>query len=1118
MFKELLTSILLSSALPAAPLEVSESEMPALPNESAPFRGKVNHRGYVGHTWVGYPHVENPASLDMDPMGRIFVAEANRFWFGVPDLRRAREMIRGDFQSRTIEDRLAMYDQYADKRDRAWYTQTPDRLIRLEDRDGNGVADYRTLFSDAFKEPLDGIGFSILAERNATYFTCIPALRRLTDPDDDGVADTNDKIVNGFGVRVSFIGHDLHGITRGPDGRLYFSIGDRGFHVVDEKGKVHEASGRGAVFRCDSNGSNFEVYAHGLRNPQELAFDNHGNLFTFDNTGDIGDKARVVYVLDNSDSGWDMAHQSPHHYANALDWGNFHLSKSVWVGQKMFETYTKDQPQWVYPPIAHVGNGPSGVTWMSGLSVAEDLRDTFLMTNYRGAANISNVIQIALSPDGSSFKLKKQSTFVEGVAVADVEHGYDGNLYFADYGGGWSVNKNGSIQVLRPTDPKLKEIGAETAQMFKKGFADRSLPELALLLEHPDQRVRQASQFAIVGKGEDAVAVLSEIVSQGIKGQYAPLHALWGLGQLYRQKAEGSADAIVDALSAEDPEIRANAARVVGDSMVIEAQGDLLKLLSDSSARVVSLSAIALGRVAPKGDETVVKALFAVAKLNQGKDFEVTLRHSLLSALDRVAEDDQLTSFAKSEEVEQRLLCVLLLRRRASPELGQFLEDDSETVREEAILAIYDTEAMDGPAGQKLLQVNPKGLPFYHQARLVGACFRVGSIESAVRLSEFVTSGDLDKETRGFAIKALSRWAEPLDTDPVLGHYRPVEASPVSLDEVSGKIGDSFKELLEKEKDPKIASLLSSFAQKSGLSLDSKTLRKQVADGKLDAVVRVANLKGLISKGEKEDDPLLLQLTKDEMELVRAASFGHLIGRDLDPGYALSLKALKEDTFPVARSVLSSLILKDSAKVIEIWRNRELDVRPELWLDVYLALSQSDDAEPKQVAATYAAGDPGRIHALSLVGGDPVEGEKVFRNQGACLQCHKIGDEGGIQGPELSLVGERLEPPKLLESLVNPSVEITPGYGLSNVTLLKGTSLVGRIAEKKDGIVTVISPDGKKTAVREDQVKDISPPVSAMPPLGLTLSPNDLRNLIGFLQSRNKKFLADAKKADKHGE
>ena len=123
--------------------------------------------------------------------------------------------------------------------------------------------------------------------------------------------------------------------------------------------------------------------------------------------------------------------------------------------------------------------------------------------------------------------------------MADVEHGYDGNLYFADYGGGWSVNKNGSIQVLRPTDPKLKEVGAETARMFQKGFASRSLPELALLLDHPDQRVRQATQFAIVEKGVDAVPVFAEIIRDGAKSEYAVLHALWGLGQLYRQGWKG---------------------------------------------------------------------------------------------------------------------------------------------------------------------------------------------------------------------------------------------------------------------------------------------------------------------------------------------------------------------------------------------------------------------------------------------------------------------------------------------------------------------------------------------------------------------------------------------------
>ena len=271
--------------------------------------------------------------------------------------------------------------------------------------------------------------------------------------------------------------------------------------AVDGDGKVHEASGRGAVFRCDSDGSNFEVYAHGLRNPQDLAFDNHGNSFYLRQHGRHRGQSPRSFVLDNTDSGWDMAHQSPHHYANALDWGDFYLPKSVWVGQKMFETYRKDQPQWVYPPVAHVGNGPSGVTWLSGMSVPKDLRDTFALTDYRGAPKNSVTHAIKLSAVGSTFKVSEVKSIVQGLAASDAEHGYDGNLYFADYGGGWSVNKNGSIQVLRPADPQMREVGAGNGPDVSKGLRSPILPELALLLEHSDQRVRQASQFAMVGKG-----------------------------------------------------------------------------------------------------------------------------------------------------------------------------------------------------------------------------------------------------------------------------------------------------------------------------------------------------------------------------------------------------------------------------------------------------------------------------------------------------------------------------------------------------------------------------------------------------------------------------------------
>jgi quinoprotein glucose dehydrogenase len=1101
----------------AKPIEVEEKDMPKLSNQATPFRGKINHPGYAGHTWVTYPHVENPASLDMDPHGRIFVSEANRFWFGVPDLRRAREMIRGDFRSRTTADRLALYDAHADKRDRAWYEQTPDRLIRLEDSDGNFVADKRTLFSDAFDKPLDGIGFSVLAERNATYFTCIPALRSLQMPDDDGIADTMENLVEGFGVSVSFIGHDLHGIIRGPDGRLYFSIGDRGFYVELEDGEIFEASGRGAVFRCDSDGSNFEVYAHGLRNPQELAFDDQGNLFTFDNTGDIGDKARVVYVLDNTDSGWDMAHQSPHHYANALDWGNFKLSKSVWVGEKMFEEYTPDQPQWVYPPIGHLGNGPSGVAWLSGQTVPKDLRDGFLVTNYRGAPKNSNIIHVSVKPKDASFQLGGNSIFVEGVAVCDVEHGYDGNIYLADYGGGWSVNKNGTIQILRPTDSKSQAIGKETALTFKKGFNQRSLPELELLLAHDDQRVRQAAQFAMVAKGADAIDSMAGILKADAD-RHAPLHALWGLGQLYRNGCKDAVPFILESLTAENAEIRANAARMCGDISLVSAKDSLLSLLQDKSPRVVSLATIALGRVAPKGDQEVVDALFDVAAENQGNSFDVTIRHSLLSALSRLAMPHQTLARIKADSSEQRMLTLLVCRRKDHPHLAMFLDDQNEAIRNEAVSAIYDTGALDGPAGKKLLSLALEDFPFHQQARLVAAYFRIGTAEAAESLLETCANTKLKEELRVFAMEALLRWSIPMDTDPVLGHYRPTLRTTFSRSDLVSSLGENIRQLVEKEKSPKLASLLGKFVMEAGISMDPVVLRKQVIDSNLNPEVRSSNLRSLLSLNDLADNSLIEKLIGDSSESVRSVSYAALVERGLDKYEERVALAVKEDESVVARAIFKALSVKNSQVLIDMWKVRELNLRNELWLDLYQALTESPDEEARKVAATYAAGDPGRIHALSLHGGNPGSGELVFRNQGACLQCHQVDGEGGEQGPELSLVGDRLQPSKLLESLVNPNAEISPGYGLSTVMLKNGDAQVGRILEDEDDSLVILSPDGKKQELNKVDVASISPPVSAMPPLGMTLNPNDLRDLIAYLGARNKDTISRLKRETEHGE
>ena len=594
---------------------VAESDLPEMSNELGPFRGVIHHEGLTGHTWASFPFFENAASLDVDPKGRVFVTEANRFWLGVPDLRGANEMIRDDFQAVTVADRLTMYEKFASHFPEGWFEKVADRIVRLEDRDGNGAPDHRTLFSDHFKKAEDGIGFSVLAESDAVYFTCIPSVWKMTDADDDGQADTHESIADGFGVRVSFIGHDLHGITRGPDGMLYFSVGDRGYYVTDANGKDHPGSGRGAVFRCESDGSGLEVYAMGLRNPQELAFDDYGNLFTFDNTGDIGDKARMVYVLENSDSGWDMSHQSPHHYAKILDWGEFRPPKAVWVEEKMFDMWNETQPQWVYPPASHVADGPSGVTYLSGESVPEDLRNNFLLTNYRGDIGRSNTLAIAYEPKGAGYAATEVRDLVTGLAAADVEFGNDGRIFFADFGGGWSVNTNASVQVLEPKDEAMRKVGAEVAKILAEP------DELSIRhLSHPDIRVRLAAQHHEAATQPDKQAFWFRFTDEKAT-LFERLHSLWGMAEIAREEKQRGSVHWEDHLSlfeeglevGQHPEIMANTARVLGDLRWKGAREPLMWVLEDEdpTLRVRSLAAIALGRICEPGDAEVIDALYS---------------------------------------------------------------------------------------------------------------------------------------------------------------------------------------------------------------------------------------------------------------------------------------------------------------------------------------------------------------------------------------------------------------------------------------------------------------------------------------------------------------------------
>ena len=269
--------------------------------------------GYTAVLWADSEQLANPVCLAIDEQGHVYIGETYRQNQGVEDFNSMKkkkvEIVAADLAFEQVGERLDFYKQHVDKIPMSYYSKFEERIIRLEDSDGDGKADKKTVYSDAYNEPLHGTGAGLITRAGKVYYTCIPDLYLLRDSDQDGKADKKTVIQGGFGVRHSYRGHDMHGLAWGPDGRLYWSIGDRGYSFTTKEGRRFHSPGSGAVLRCNPDGSELEVFAHGLRNPQELAFDQYGNLLTGDDNSDAGDKARIIYVAEAGETGWNMSFQ-----------------------------------------------------------------------------------------------------------------------------------------------------------------------------------------------------------------------------------------------------------------------------------------------------------------------------------------------------------------------------------------------------------------------------------------------------------------------------------------------------------------------------------------------------------------------------------------------------------------------------------------------------------------------------------------------------------------------------------------------------------------------------------------------------------------------------------------
>ena len=426
------------AAAPVAPVAHGDGKAEAGAKDGAnAIKTMKFDAGMKVELWANEPMLANPVSFATDERGRWFIAESFRqegrnvngkpVAGGVVDNRGHMNWLDADIASRTTDERLAMMHKfYPDPKKFAEAFETyEERIVVLEDSKGTGHADKSTIFADGFRDALDGTGAGILARGNEVWWTCIPNLWHFTDSNGDGKSDKQEKLLSGFGVKFAFRGHDMHGLRFGPDGKLYFSIGDRGLNVKSKEGRQSEVSDTGAILRCNPDGTDFEVFATGVRNPQELVFDELGNLFTGDNNSDSGDKARFVHLVEGGDCGWRMTFQY-------LD------DRGPWNRELLWDDKEGQKARYIVPPIMNLSNGPSGLTYNPGTGLSKKYAGKFYLSDFRGGAGASVVHEIALEPEGATFKLKERRDFVKGALTTDVEFGTDGALYVLDWVEGWS--------------------------------------------------------------------------------------------------------------------------------------------------------------------------------------------------------------------------------------------------------------------------------------------------------------------------------------------------------------------------------------------------------------------------------------------------------------------------------------------------------------------------------------------------------------------------------------------------------------------------------------------------------------------------------------------------------
>ncbi len=479
--------------------------------------------GLEATLWAESPRFYNPTNMDVDARGRVWVTEA------------------------------VNYRLYNNKPGERLTHPEGDRVVILEDKDGDGVAETSKVFVQD-KDLTAPLGIAVIGNR--VVVSCAPAVIVYTDGNGDDKPDKKEVFLTGFGGFDH--DHSLHAVLAGPDGRWYFNTGNAGPHQVTDKAGWKLRSGSmynggspynknnkpglvsddgkkwvgGLALRVNPDGTGLAVLGHNFRNSYEMTVDSYGNLWQNDNDDDGNRGCRVTWLMEGANQGYFSEDGSRRWQADRRP------------GQETVTAHWHQEDPGVLPMGDNSGAGsPTGIVLNESDLLGESYRG--LLLSCESGRNV--VLGYQPQPEGAGYRLNRLN-FITSLPENEIEAassrapvtdktkwfrpsdaaiGTDGALYIADWydpvvGGHRMRDSTAHGRIYRIT-PKGRKLASPKLNLATtKG-------QIEALLS-PAVNVRHSGFGLLAAQGPKVIRDVKKILSSS--NPYHRARAAWLLAQL----------------------------------------------------------------------------------------------------------------------------------------------------------------------------------------------------------------------------------------------------------------------------------------------------------------------------------------------------------------------------------------------------------------------------------------------------------------------------------------------------------------------------------------------------------------------------------------------------------